>query len=73
MSKCLLTLLKNVVHFPWEYMRVKCIYKKSDQSQSKLIQWYPLCTAGLSSAHEVLTADTLQIYCNDTADGHGLI
>ncbi len=32
---------------------------------------YPLCTAGLSSAHEVLTADALQIYCSDTADGHG--
>ncbi len=38
---------------------------------SILFKWYPLCTAGLSSAHEVLTADTLQIYCSDTADGHG--
>ncbi len=39
---------------------------------SILFKWYTLCTAGLSSAHEVLTADTLQIYCSDTADGHGL-
>ncbi len=31
-----------------------------------------LCTAGLSSAHAVLTADTLQIYCSDTASGHGV-
>ncbi len=38
---------------------------------TKYIKWYPLCTAGLSSAHEVLTADALQIYCSDTADGHG--
>ncbi len=40
---------------------------------SILFKWYPLCTAGLSSAYEVLTADARQIYCSDTADGHGRV
>ena len=37
----------EVLHFTWSII---------------LFKWYPLCTAGLYSAHEVLTADTLQIY-----------
>ena len=37
-------------------------------SDLDIFKWYPLCTAGLSSACEVQTADTLQIYCSDTAE-----
>ncbi len=69
MSVCSAIPVQRSMHFAALQNILPC----TSEDTSPRSTWYPLCTAGLSSAHEVLTADTLQIYCSDTADGHGSV